>query len=124
MPPLLDLAFQRPELGSHPFRVGNPLQLETPCLGLRADMREAKELERLRLANSSPLAVRGGVPPELDQPRLLGVQLQGELGEPAAKVCPEPLGVIPVLESDHQVVRETHDHNVTMCVAASPLVGP
>src|SRR5579862_9743269 len=114
MPPLLDLAFQRSELGAHPFGVGDPLELEASFLGLRADVREAEELERLRLADSSPLAVRGGGPPELDQPRLVGVQLQSELREPAAKVGPEPLGVLPMLESHHQVVRETHDHDVTM----------
>jgi hypothetical protein len=37
----LDLA----ELRAHPFLVGDPLQLEAPCLGLSADVREAEELE-------------------------------------------------------------------------------
>src|SRR6266705_2863647 len=43
---------------------------------------------------------KGGMPPELDQPGLAGVQLQPELREPAAKLCHEPLVVLPVLEPD------------------------
>ena len=68
--------------------------------------------------------VLGGEPPELDQPRLLGVQLQAELREPCAKIGQEPLGVIPVLEAHHEVVGEAHDDHVTARVPTPPLVGP
>jgi hypothetical protein len=80
----LDLAPPDSELGRYPLRVGDPLELETPCPRLRADVREPEIPERLRLAKSPPLAIPGGEPPELDQPRLLGRQLQVELREPAA----------------------------------------
>ena len=79
---------------------------------------------RLRLAEPARLSILGGEPPELDQTRLLGVQLQGELRESFAQVRPEPLGVVPVLESHHGVVGETHDDHVTARVPSSPLVGP
>jgi hypothetical protein len=49
-------------------------------------MREPEELERLRLAEIALRPVQRGEPPELDQPRLLGVQLQRELREPIAKI--------------------------------------
>jgi hypothetical protein len=39
-------------------------------------MREAEKLERLRPAEPTRLAITDGVPPELDQARLLGIQLQ------------------------------------------------
>jgi len=38
-------------------------------------MREAEEVKRLRFPGPALLPVRGGEPPELDQPRLAGVQL-------------------------------------------------
>jgi tRNA A37 threonylcarbamoyladenosine synthetase subunit TsaC/SUA5/YrdC len=66
----------------------------------------------------------GGEPSESDQARLLGIQLQAELREPVAKICPEPLGVVPMLESHHEVVSETHDDHVAARVPNSPLVGP
>jgi hypothetical protein len=72
-------------------------------------------------------AVAGGFPrepSELDQARLLGVQLQGELREPVAQAGPEPLGVVPVLEPHHEVVGEAHDHDISVRVSAPPLVGP
>ena len=72
-------------------------------------MREAEKLERLRLAEPTSLAITGGVPPELDQPRLLGVQLQTELREPVAQLSPEPFGVLPVLKPHHEVISPTHD---------------
>ena len=87
-------------------------------------MREAQELERLRLAETPLLPLLGGEPPELDQARLLGIQLQAELREPVAKVRPEPLSVIPMLETHHEVVGETHDDHFTARVPSPPLVSP
>ena len=76
-------------------------------------MREAEELERLRLAEPTGLRDPGGVPPELDQPRLLGIQLQTELREPVAKLRPEPLGVLPMLKAHHEVIGVAHDDHIT-----------
>ena len=87
-------------------------------------MRETKEPERLRLAKTPLLALLGGKPPKPDQPRLLSIQLQTELREPAAKVSPEPVGVIPMLEPHHEVVRETRDDDVTTRVPSPPLMSP
>src|SRR6266705_6053834 len=64
------------------------------------------------------------MPPELDQPGLAGVQLQPELREPAAKLCQEPLGVLPVLEPDSEIIRETHDDHITTRMPLPPPVGP
>ena len=41
----LDLAPQDSELGRYPLRVSDPLELETPCPRLPADVREAKKPE-------------------------------------------------------------------------------
>ena len=87
-------------------------------------MREAEEPERLRLAETPLCPLLSGEPPKPDQARLLGVQLQAELREPVAKVRPEPLGIIAMLESHHEVVSETRDDNVTARVPSSPLVSP
>ena len=106
------------------FEIGDPLELETPAPGLPADVREAQEVERLRLPEATRLPSLGGEPPELDQPRLVGVQLQAELREPLAKISEEPLGVLTMLEADDEVVSEAHDDHVTVRVAPSPLVGP
>jgi hypothetical protein len=68
-------------------------------------VREAQEIERLRLAEPAYLPVPGGVPPELDQPGLTGVQFQPELREPAVQLAQELVSVILVLEPDDEVVR-------------------
>src|SRR6185437_14603066 len=87
MQPLRHVALEGEQLGAHPFRVGQPPQLEPSRLPrLVARMREAEELERLRLAKTTSLTVTGGVAPELDQPRLLSVQFQTERREPVAKL--------------------------------------
>src|SRR5919197_1192380 len=120
----LDLPLEDSELGRYPLRVGAPVELKAPSPCLPADMLEAQEAERLRLAEAPPLAIPGGEPPELDQPRLLGRQFQVELREPAAKVSVKPLCVLPILEPHHGIVGETHDHDLTARVPAPPLVGP
>ena len=87
-------------------------------------MREPQERERLRFPLAPRRPVPGGTPPELDQPGLTGVQFQPEPGEPAAQLVPEPLGVVPVLEPDDEVVREPDDDHITMRVPLPPPVGP
>jgi hypothetical protein len=56
-------------------------------------MRETEKIERLRLAKPARLPLSGGMPPELDQARLLAVQFQTELREPLTKIYEEPLCV-------------------------------
>src|SRR5664279_4201122 len=112
------------QLCSQPLRLGDALEHEAPLPGLRAHMREAKELERLRLAQATRLTIPGGEPPELDQPRLLRRQFQAELREPSAKLREEPVRIVLVLETDDVVVSEAHDDHLTARVPTSPLVGP
>ena len=118
------LAPEGVKLRPRPFRVGDAFELKTPAPGLPAHVREAEKPERLRLAEAPLGPLLGGEPSEPDQPRLLGVQLQTEPREPVAKVRPEPLGVVPMLETHHEVVSEARDDNVTARVPSSPLMSP
>ena len=93
VPALPELVFDLFQLRPHPLRDGDPPDLETSCPRLPADVREAEETGRLRLPGAPLLPVRGGEPPELDQPRLARVQLQGEPREPVAEVPQELPGV-------------------------------
>ena len=93
-----------------------------PLLGGHADVREAQELNVSGFLSAPP--VPGGTPPELDQPRLTRVQFQPELREPAAQIVQEPLGVLPVLKPDDEVVREPDDDHITVREPVPPPVGP
>ena len=66
----------------------------------------------------------GGEPSELDQPCLVGLQLQAELRESLAKVGEEPLGVTVLLEPHEEVIGVAHDDHVAVRVPTSPLLGP
>jgi hypothetical protein len=94
----LELFLDVGQLGPQPFRDGDAPQPEAPASPLPADVREAQEVERLRFAGTPRLACPGGVAPELDQPGLVGMQFQTELGESLAKVVQEQPGVIRMLE--------------------------
>ena len=124
MPAPQALVFDRCQLGPHPLRDGLALQPEAPVLRLPAVVREAEKVERLGLADASRLAVAGGVAPELDQPGLVGMQLQPELREPVAKIGEEPLRIGLMLEPGDKVISEAHDDHVTVGVATPPLPGP
>jgi hypothetical protein len=87
-------------------------------------MREAEEVERLGLADASGRSGPGGMPTELDEPGLVGMQLQVELHQPLAKVSEEPLRINLMLEPGDKVIGEAHDDNVTVCVPTPPLPGP
>jgi len=57
-------------------------------------VREAQEVERLRPSEATRPPIPDGMPSELDQACLLGVQLQAELREPLAQVGQEPVGCV------------------------------
>jgi hypothetical protein len=92
--------------------------------GLRADVREAQEVERLRFTQTPPSTVPSSEPPELDQPRLVRVQLQPEVRQPLAKLGQEPPRILLVLKPDGVVVSEPHDDHVTVRPVTPPPVGP
>src|SRR3954451_22000399 len=81
--PLLDLAQLRP----HPLADRRPPQHEAAAAPPgRAVVREPEEGEGLRLAEAPGPAARDGVPSELDQPRLAGVEVEPKAGEAAGEV--------------------------------------
>src|SRR3989475_7905496 len=91
------LGFHLAQLRLQPLPDRLPHHREPPVPLLPADVREAEEVERLRLPLAGSLSVSGREWPELQQPRLLGVQLQAELRQPLAELGQEPLGLLPVL---------------------------
>src|SRR2546423_1926078 len=124
MQPLHQLVLDLLQLGPHPLRDRDPLERVAPAPGLPADVREAEELERLRPTEAPRRPVLGGEPPKLDQPRLLGLQLQPELRQSLAQLRLEPLRVLPMLEAHDEVIRVTHQDYVSSRAAAPPALGP
>ena len=106
------------------FRIVCRNTVNRPFSLLPADMREAEKVECLRLP--LPGASAGSRPrrPELDQPRLLGMQLQPKLREALAQLGQEPLGVRPVLKPHDEVVRIPHDDHVAVGLRLPPPLDP
>jgi hypothetical protein len=120
----LQLGFHLVQLRPEALAHGVTSKQETAAPRLRADMREAEEVERIRQPKTTACSVRGGVPPELCQPRLFWVQFQRELHEAFAKLGMEPFGVSLMLESDQEIVSKTHDDDVTARLPRPPLLYP
>jgi hypothetical protein len=93
-----ELGLHLAQLGLQPLPDRLPHHRESPVPLLPADMREAEEVERLRLPLAGALPALGRERSELQQPRLLGVQLQAELRKPLAQLSQAPLGIRPVLK--------------------------
>ena len=86
-----------------------------------ASVEESEKTKRLRRAAlPSPRPPRLGVAAEFDEPRLVRVQLEGELAQAFAQLAPKPLRVVLVLEAHHQIVGISHDDNVTARMPAAP----
>src|SRR5271166_4547748 len=118
------LGFHLLQLRPQPLFDGDAPEPEAPVPRLPANVGEAQEVERLRLCKAPLSPVRSRKAAELDEAGLVRVQFQIELRKPLSKVVKEPFCIPEVLEPDHEVVREPHDDHVTMCVAASPPIGP
>jgi hypothetical protein len=71
---VVDLTQRRP----HPLRNGDAPQPEPSFLRLSTQVCEAEEVERVGLVETAGRPSSGDVAPELDQPGLIGMQLQPE----------------------------------------------
>src|SRR6266699_4966494 len=94
----------RPQRRPHAIPPGLPFEQEFAPAGFAADEGEAQEVEGLRLAEPSLLAVSCRKASELDEPGLLRVKRQRKLLQPLAHLIQEAPAVSLVLESDDEVV--------------------
>ena len=106
----------------HPLRDRFAPQLEPPFPVLLAVVRETQKVERLRFSQPSVLTVLTCEPPELDKPGLVGVQVQFEASEPLLQVFQEPLRVLLVLKTHHDVIGVPHDNCVAFGLVGAPLL--
>src|SRR5436309_15189689 len=74
----------RPQLRPHAVAPGLPFEQEFTPAGFAANEGEAQEVEGLRFAEPSLLAVSHRKAPKLDKPGLLEVKRQRELLQPLA----------------------------------------
>ena len=87
-------------------------------------MCQTEQVAGRRLTLSPPPASVRRNAPELDQPRLLRMPLQIERAHTCPQCAPEPFGVVPVCEADHEVVGVPHDDAISPGVLTPPAVGP
>ena len=112
------------ELALHFLTHCLPLHCELPFSRLAAHVREAEEVEGLRLAFAPLLSVVGGKSAELNEARFVGMQFQLEAPQALRKFLLELLGVGAILESGNNVVSIAHDDDITAPCLPPPLVGP
>src|ERR1700758_4159442 len=96
------------QLLSHPLAGCHAAHSKTPVSVLPADMREAQEVERLRLAFPSSFPVLLGIPPELDPARLVRVQFQSELSQPFFQAFAKTVCVGSPLEAEDDIHTALH----------------
>src|SRR5437667_320314 len=91
---------------------------------LHADMREAEKVECLGLPFSTPLPVVDRKRTKFQQPRFLGMQFQVELPHSFREFRPELFGIPFALESNHDIVSESHDDNIAVRPLLTPHLDP
>src|SRR5690606_29905733 len=91
---------------------------------LRADVREAEEVKGIRFALAATTSIPGREGPELDESRLVGVQLQIELSESFRQLHLKLLGFHLALKSQHDVVRKPDDDDVASGLLLPPCLDP
>ena len=117
---LLDLLQLRP----HAVASALALQKEAASARFAADEGEAEEVEGLRLAKASLLAIGRCEAAELDKTGPVRVQRQRECRQSVAHRLGEAAGVRLVLEAEDCVVGVAYDDHVAPRLAPSPAFGP
>src|SRR6266581_4203104 len=123
--PSLQLGFHLVQLRLQPFAYRLPQHRE-PSIAplLYADVRKAKEVERLRFPFSTPLPAVDRIRTEFQQPRLLGMQFQVELPHSFREFRPELIGIRFTLESNHDVIGESHHDHIAVRALPTPRLDP
>jgi hypothetical protein len=116
--------FQGPLLGLLPLAHRLSQDREVPLPGPSANVREAQEVERLRLAFATLAPILFRKAAKFDDSRLVGMQLKAKVRESVAQLRQEPLCFIPVLESCHEVIRKANEDDLSARVPLSPLPDP
>jgi len=124
MQPLPKLGSDLLQLPPHALLLGLPQHDELPLPRLVAAMRKAKEIEGLGLPLAAPASILDRKAAELEQVRLVGVQLQTELRQSRSKLSQEALGIRPVLKAADDVVGEPHEDHIPGRLSPSPVLGP
>ena len=119
-----EFELDRLEFGSQAFGTRQPQDHEVALPRVPAAMREPEEVEGLRFTLSRAASVLARKAPELDQPRLLGMQLQPELAQPFGHRTLEALGIVSVLEPGNPIVGIPHRDHVASGVSSPPLLYP
>src|SRR6516162_10318582 len=116
--------FQGPQLGLLPLAHRLSQDRKVPLPGPSANVREAQEVERFRLAFATlpPILFRKAA--KFDDARLIGMQLKAKLRESFAQLRQEPLCFIPMLESGHEVIGKANEDALSARVPLSPLPNP
>src|SRR5215510_15173289 len=124
MPSSPKFVTDRLQLLQHPLAHRFPNHRKLPVSGHPTTVRESKKVERLRFPRATSLPVLHREPSELDQPRLLGVQSQSERRQSLAEFVQKLFSFLAMLEPHHEVICETHDYDIAMCLPISPTLGP
>src|SRR5580700_7044252 len=113
MHPASQLLLQLLQFRPHPFARRLTPYDEAPLLESTV-MRESQKVEGLRFSLSTRAPVGLGETPELDQSRLLWMEFQPEFRQPLPKLTEEPLRVLAVLETRHQIVGVANDDHLAL----------
>src|SRR5215469_6977772 len=111
VPPEDQFCFQTAQLRHHPLtRRFAPYDETAVAPPLPAIMREAEERKGLRLSLTALFPDSFGMLPELDQPRLFGMQFQAELRQPFPKLSEKTFSFCPAFETHHKIVGIADDN--------------
>src|SRR5216684_2688191 len=125
VPASLQFGFHLVQLRLQPFAHRLPQHREPSVAPLlHADVRKAKKVERLRFPFSTPLPLVDRIRTELQKSRLLGMQFQVELPHSFGEFRPKLIGIRFAVESNHDVVRESHDDDIAVRPLPTPRLGP
>ncbi len=125
MPAPLKFRFHLVQLCLQPFAYRLPQhRVHSVASLLYADMRKAKKVERLRFPVPTFLPVVDREWTKFQQPRFLGMQFQVELPHSLGQFRPELLGIRFAMESNHDVIRESHHDHIAVRALPTPCLNP
>ena len=124
--PSLKFGFHLIQLRLQPFADRLPQhRIQSIASLLHADMRKAEEVERLRFPFSTPLPVgRSRYGPNSSSRVFSGCSSRLNFSHSFRKFRPKLIGIRFAVKSNHDVVGEAHDDDISVCPLPTPCLDP
>jgi hypothetical protein len=115
---------QLSKFADHAVPLGLPFDQKPSIPSFTTIVSEPQKIKRFRTPLATPETPAFGKLAEFQEPGLIFMETQAELAQPGGEICPQPPGILFILEAYDKVIAVSHKDNTAPGLRLPPLLDP